>query len=52
LRYAPKSRRKEGESLFTGVANKDAKVKVIRKGSEASMTALKGSAMVPILKAW
>ena len=31
LRYVPKSRRKEGESPFTGVANGNAKGKVIRK---------------------
>jgi len=50
LRYVPKSRRKEGESPFTGVANGDAEDKVIRKANEASMTALKESAMVPRLK--
>jgi len=37
---------------FTGVTNGDAEGKVIRKSNEASMTALKGSAMVPTLTAW
>ena len=50
LRYVPKLHHKEGESPFTGVANGDAEDKVIRKANEASMTALKESAMVPRLK--
>ena len=52
LRYAPKSRCKEGESPFTGVVNGDVEHKVIKKANEASMIALKGSATVPTLKAW
>jgi len=52
LRYVPKSRHKEGESPFTRVANGNAEDKGIRKANEASMTALKGSVMVPTLKAW
>ena len=42
LRYVPKSRRKEGELSFTGVANGDAEGKVIKKGNEASIATLKG----------
>jgi len=52
LRYVPKSRHKEGESPFTGVANEDTEGKVIRKANEASITTLKQNAMVPTFKAW
>jgi len=52
LRYILKSHRKEGESPFTAVTNGNAEDKAIRKANEASMTALKGSATVPTLKAW
>ena len=51
MRYVPKSRRKEGESPFTGVTNGHAEDKAIRKANEASMTALKGNASVPAPKA-
>ena len=52
LRYVPKSRWKKGESPFTGVTNGNAEDKAISKANEASMTALKGNATVPTLKAW
>ena len=52
MRYVPKSCRKEGESPFTGVANRDVEGKVIRKADEASMATLKGNATVRTLKAW
>jgi len=41
LRYVPKSRRKEGESPFTGVVNGDVEDKVIKKANEASMIAFR-----------
>jgi len=52
LRYVPKSHHKEGESPFTRVTNGSAEDKAIRKANEGSMTALKGSIMVPTLKLW
>jgi len=51
LRYVPKSRRKEEELPFTGVTRGNTEDKAIRKANEASMTALKGNAMVPAPKA-
>jgi len=51
LRYVPKSRRKEGESPFTGVTRGNTEDKAIRKANEASMIALKGNATVPTPKA-
>jgi len=50
LTYVPKSCRKEGESPFIGVVNRDAEGKVIRKANEGSMVALKGNTMVQTLK--
>jgi len=47
LRYVPKSRRKVGESPFSGVTNVNAKDKAIRMADEANITALKGNATVP-----
>jgi len=42
LRYVSKSRRKEGESPFSGVVNREAKGKIVRKTNKASLDALKG----------
>ena len=51
MRYVPKSRRKEGESPFTGVTDGNAEDKAIRKANKASITALKGNETVPAPKA-
>ena len=51
LRYVPKSRRKEGESPFTGITRGNTEDKAIRNANEASMTALKGIVTVPAPKA-
>jgi len=47
LRYVPKLRRKEGESPFTGVVNRDAEGK---KANEVGMSSLKESATLLIRK--